>query len=176
MRVRKFSEFAASVRQAGAGMGKLAASVIDRSERRTKTGNKMGIVQLSDQSGHFEAVLFSEGLQRYRDLLEPGKVILLTCSATLDGDEVKPRIEAVEPLDAAAARQKQDMVIFIRDEKPVPALHERLKAQGDAKVSVVVIMGPGEEIEVELNGKRMANPQIAGAIRAIPGVVSVELV
>ena len=177
MRVRKFSEFAAGVRQAGAGMGKLAASVIDRSERRTKTGNKMGIVQLSDQSGHFEAVLFSEGLQRYRDLLEPGKVVLLTCSASLDGDEVKPRIEAVEPLDAAAARQKQDMRVFLRDEKPVPALQERLKASGDARVSVIVIVGAGdEEIEIELPGKRQANPQIAGAIRAIPGVVSVELV
>jgi DNA polymerase-3 subunit alpha len=177
LRVRKFSEFAATVRQTGASMGRIAASVIDRSERRTRTGNKMGIVQLSDQSGHFEAVLFSEGLQRYRDLLEPGAVLLLTVSATLDGDEVKPRIEAAEPLDAAAMRQKQDMRIFLRDEKPVAALSERLKATGDAKVSLVLIVGGGdEEIEIELPGKRQATPQIAGAIRAVPGVVSVELV
>ena len=176
MRVRRFSEFAATVRQTGASMGRIAASVIDRSERRTKTGNKMGIVQLSDQSGHFEAVLFSEGLQRFRDLLEPGNVVLLMVSATLDGDEVKPRIESVEPLDAAAARQKQDMRIFLRDDKPVAALAERLKQSGDARVSVVVIVGSGEEeIEVELPGKRLVNPQIAGALRAVPGVVSVEL-
>jgi DNA polymerase-3 subunit alpha len=176
MRVRRFSEFAATVRQTGASMGRIAASVIDRSERRTKTGNKMGIVQLSDQSGHFEAVLFSEGLQRFRDLLEPGNVVLLMVSATLDGDEVKPRIESVEPLDAAAARQKQDMRIFLRDDKPVAALAERLRQSGDARVSVVVIVGSGEEeIEVELPGKRLVNPQIAGALRAVPGVVSVEL-
>ncbi len=177
LRVQRYAEFAASVRQSGASMGRLAASVIDRSERRTRTGNKMGIVQLSDQSGHYEAVLFAEGLQRYRDLLETGQVVLLTVSATLDGDEVKPRIEAVEPLDAAAARQRQDMRIFVRDEKPVAALAERLKQSGDAKVSVVVIVGGGEEeIEVELPGKRLATPQIAGALRAVPGVVSVELV
>jgi DNA polymerase-3 subunit alpha len=177
LRVRKFAEFAASVRQTGASMGRIAASVIDRSERRTRTGNKMGIVQLSDQSGHFEAVVFSEGLQRYRDLLETGNVVLLTVSATLDGDEVKPRIEAVEPLEAAAMRQKQDMRIFLRDEKPVAALSERLKVSGDARISLVVIVGGGEEeIEIELPGKRQATPQIAGAIRAVPGVVSVELV
>jgi DNA polymerase-3 subunit alpha len=176
MRVRRFSEFAATVRQTGASMGRIAASVIDRSERRTKTGNKMGIVQLSDQSGHFEAVIFAEGLQRFRDLLEPGTVVLLMVSATLDGDEVKPRIESVEPLDAAAARQKQDMRIFLRDAKPVVALTERLKASGDARISVVVIVGQGdEEIEIELPGKRLVNPQIAGALRAVPGVVSVEL-
>ncbi len=176
LRVRRFTEFAATVRQTGASMGRVAASVIDRSERRTKTGNKMGIVQLSDQSGHFEAVLFSEGLQRYRDLLEPGAVLLFMMSATLDGDEVKPRIESVEPLDAAAARQKQDMRIFVRDEKPVAALTERLKGQGDARISVVVIVDQGdEEIEIELPGKRLVNPQIAGALRAVPGVVSVEL-
>ena len=47
-------------------------------ERRTKTGNKMGIVTFSDSSGQFEAVLFSEMLQQYRDLLEPGKSLVLT--------------------------------------------------------------------------------------------------
>jgi DNA polymerase-3 subunit alpha len=177
MRVRKFSEFAATVRQTGASMGRLAASVIDRSERRTRTGNKMGIVQFSDQSGHFEAVVFSEGLQRFRDLLETGNVVLLTVSATLDGDEVKPRIESVEPLEAAALRQKQDMRVFVRDDRPIMALTERLKGPGDAKVSIIVIVGAGdEEIEIELPGKRQATPQIAGAIRAVPGVVSVELV
>jgi DNA polymerase III alpha subunit len=34
--------------------------VLDRAERRTKTGNKLGIVTLSDQTGHFEAIIFSE--------------------------------------------------------------------------------------------------------------------
>jgi hypothetical protein len=34
-------------------VGRVAASVLDRAERRTKTGNKLGIVTLSDQTGHF---------------------------------------------------------------------------------------------------------------------------
>jgi DNA polymerase-3 subunit alpha len=176
LRVRRFAEFAGAVRQTGASMGRIAASVIERSERRTRTGSKMGIVQLSDQSGHFEAVLFAEGLQRFRELLEPGKVVLLMVSATLDGDEVKPRIENVELLDAAALRQRQDLRVFIRDEGPLSALSERLRQSGDAKVSVVVIVDGGEEeIEIELPGKRLVSPQIASALQAAPGVVGVEL-
>jgi DNA polymerase-3 subunit alpha len=176
MRVRRFADFAQQVRQTGASMGRLAASVIDRSERRTKSGNKMGIVQLSDQSGHFEAVLFSEGLMRYRELLEPGNVVLMRVSATLDGDEVKPRIEDVEALDKAAANQRQDLRIFLRDDKPIPHLAERLAASGEGKVSLIIILDGGEgEIEVELPGKRQTSAQLAGALRAVPGVVSVEL-
>ncbi len=56
----------------GATDGKLAASVLDRFERRTKTGNKLGIIQLSDPSGQYEAIIFQEGLALYRDLLEKG--------------------------------------------------------------------------------------------------------
>ena len=61
LRVQRWTDFAKAVK-AGASMGRVAATVLDRQERRTKTGNKMGILALSDQSGHFEAILFQEGL------------------------------------------------------------------------------------------------------------------
>ena len=71
LRVQTWVDFCRSVK-AGNSVGRVAATVLDRQERRTKTGNKMGILTLSDQTGHFEAIVFSEGLQRFRDLLEPG--------------------------------------------------------------------------------------------------------
>ena len=40
-----------------------------------RTGNRMAAVQLSDPSGSYEGVLFSEGLTQYRELLEPGKSV-----------------------------------------------------------------------------------------------------
>ena len=55
-----------------------AAVVLDRAERRTKSGSKMGIVQLSDTTGQFEAILFQEGLNQYRDDLEKGAAVLVT--------------------------------------------------------------------------------------------------
>ena len=48
--------------KAGAGAGRVAGTVVARTERRTKNGTKMGIIGLSDPSGHYEAVLFAEGL------------------------------------------------------------------------------------------------------------------
>lgn len=181
LRVQRFADFAQTVRANGTSVAKVAVSVIDKSERRTKSGSKMGIVNLSDPSGQFEAILFSEGLQRYRDLLEPGKALVLRLSAVLDGDDVRPRIEDVEVLDDLANRQKQDLIVYLRDDKALASIAERVKPRGDGlradgKISLVMILDDGaQEVEIELPGRYPVNQQIANAVRAAPGVLSAEL-
>jgi DNA polymerase-3 subunit alpha len=91
LRVQSWAEFSRAVKT-GATAGKVAATVVSRMERRTKTGNKMGIMGLSDPTGHFEAVLFSEGLAQYRDVLEPGAAVLLQLGAELQGEDVRARV------------------------------------------------------------------------------------
>src|SRR5205807_7405965 len=100
LRVQSWAEFSQAVRS-GATAGKVAATVASRLERRTKTGNKMGILELSDPTGRFEAVLFSEGLAQYRETLEPGAAVLLQLGAELQGEDIRARILSAEPLDAA---------------------------------------------------------------------------
>lgn len=181
LRVQRFADFAQVVRANGTSVAKVAVSVIDKSERRTKSGSKMGIVNLSDPSGQFEAVLFSEGLQRYRDFLEPGKALVLRLSAVLDGDDVRPRIEDVEVLDDLANRQKQDLLIYLRDDKALASIAERVKPRGDGgradgRVSLIMILDDGaQEVEIELPGRYGVNQQIANAVRAAPGVIDVQL-
>lgn len=183
MRVQSWAEFARSVK-AGASAGRVAGSVVSRQERRTRTGSKMGIIGLSDPSGHYEAVLFSEGLAQFRDQLEPGKAVLLALSAELQGDDVRARIQNVEPLDEAAAKLQKSLRVFVRDEKPLESVAKRLQGtaapqrsgsdKSDGEVSMVLILGEGTEVEVKLPGRFKVSPQIAGAIKAIPGVVEVQ--
>ncbi|HEX2127569.1 MAG TPA: DNA polymerase III subunit alpha, partial [Thermoleophilaceae bacterium] len=124
LNVQSWVEFCRSVK-AGNTVGKVAATVLDRTERRTKTGNKMGIVNLSDQTGHFEAIVFSEGLQQYRDVLEPGSAVVLILQAGLEGEEVRARIATAERLDDALAKHQKGMRIFLRDERPIGSVQER---------------------------------------------------
>jgi DNA polymerase-3 subunit alpha len=180
LRVQSWAEFARAVK-AGATAGRVAGTVVSRTERRTRTGSKMGIIGLSDASGHFEAVIFSEGLAEHRDLLEPGTAVLMLLSAEVQGDDVRARIQSVEPLDAAAADLHQGLRVFLQDEKPIEALAKRLepapqraKANGDGEVSVVLMLARGTEVEVKLPGRFKVSLQIAGAIKAVPGVVQVE--
>src|SRR6188472_338117 len=114
LRVQPWAEFSRAVK-AGATAGRVAATVVARTERRTRTGSKMGIIGLSDPTGHFEAVIFSEGLAEHRDLLEPGNAVLLFLSAEVQGDEVRARIQSAEPLDSAAANLQKGLRVFLRD-------------------------------------------------------------
>jgi len=175
LNVQSWVEFCRSIKS-GNSVGKVAATVLDRTERRTKTGNKMGIVNLSDQTGHFEAILFSEGLHQYRDILEPGGAVVLILQGGLEGDEVRARIAAAERLEVAVAKHQKGMRIFLRDERPIESVQERLKARGEGEVSLILILDDvNQEVEVKLPGRYMASPQIAGALRAVPGVVDVQM-
>jgi DNA polymerase-3 subunit alpha len=49
-------------------------------------------------------------------------------------------------------------------------------AQDQGEVALVLMLGEGTEVEVKLPGRFRVSPQIAGAIKAVPGVVAVEAV
>ncbi|MGH6849121.1 MAG: DNA polymerase III subunit alpha [Methylocella sp.] len=172
LRVQRFAEFAGAVKQ-GASAARLAATVLERHERRTKSGAKIGIVNLSDQSGQYEAILFQEGLNQYRDSLEKGTCVLVGLQAALEGDDVRARIVSVEPLDAAASRIGKGLRVFLRDENPLGEIARNLRARGDGEVSLVLLTNRGE-VEVKLPGKFSVSPQVAGALKAIQGIVAVE--
>jgi DNA polymerase-3 subunit alpha len=197
LRVQSWAEFCRAVKS-GATAGKVAATVVTRMERRTKTGNKMGIMGLSDPTGHFEAVLFSEGLAQYRDVLEPGTAVLLQLGAELQGEDVRARVLHAEPLDAAAAKTQKGLRIFLRDTKPLDSIVKRLGGDapaaaatgrgvlapkptapsggaGEGDVSVVMMLNLETEVEMKLPGRFRISPQIAGAIKAVTGVVQVEM-
>ena len=180
LRVQSWADFSRAVK-AGATAGRVAGTVVARTERRTRTGSKMGIIGLSDPTGHYEAVIFSEGLAEHRDLLEPGTAVLLFLSAEVQGDEVRARIQSAEPLDEAAANLNKGLRVFLRNEAPIEAVAKRLEpiarsatANGDGEVSMVLMLEQGTEVEVKLPGRFKVSPQIAGAIKAVPGVVLVE--
>jgi DNA polymerase-3 subunit alpha len=174
LRATRWAEFARAVR-GGATTARLGASVIDRYERRTKSGSKLGVVQLSDPSGQYEAILFQEGLAQYRDLLEKGADVLVTLQASAEGEDVRARIVQVESLNEAAAKVQKGLRVFVRDDAPLASIGERLRAHGEGEVWLVVMLGPREgEVEVKLPGRYAVTGALAGALKAVAGVVAVE--
>ena len=174
LRLTRWAEFILAVKR-GASAGRLAAVVLDRAERRTKSGSKMGVVQLSDDSGQYEAILFQEGLNQYRELLEKGATVLVTLSAALEGEDVRARITEVQPLAAAAARAQKGLRIFLQDAAPLDALKSRLTSRGEGEVSIVVALERmASEVEIKLPGGYSVSADVAGALKTIPGVLAVE--
>jgi DNA polymerase III subunit alpha len=175
MRVQSWAEFSESVRR-GATAGRLAGTVTAKQERRIRTGNRMGVVQLSDPTGSYEAVLFSEGLSEYRELLEPGRSVVVLVGAEERPEGISVRIQSVESLDSVVAGLKQ-IRVYLRDEAPLPSIAKHVAGRGEGEVSLILLLDEGHrEIEMRLPGRHAVSPQIASALRAVKGVVQVELV
>jgi DNA polymerase-3 subunit alpha len=77
--------------------------------------------------------------------------------------------------------------VFVRDEKPLEAIVKRLAqpaagaaragaVKSEGEVNMVLLLGGGTEVEVKLPGRFAVSPQIAGALKAVPGVVEVQAV
>ncbi len=175
MRVQSWAEFSESVRNGGTA-GRLAGTVTGRQERRIRSGNRMGIVQLSDPTGSYEAVLFSEGLSEYRELLEPGRSVVVLVAAEERPEGISVRIQSVESLDSVMAGLKQ-IRVFVRDAGPLASVAKHLGARGEGEASLILLLDEGRrEIEMRLPGRHPVTPQVASALRAVKGVVQVDLV
>ncbi|MFB0693172.1 DNA polymerase III subunit alpha [Agrobacterium pusense] len=176
LRVQNFADFSAAVKQ-GATAGRLAGTVTGKQERKTRTGNKMGIVTFSDASGQYEAVLFSEGLGQYRDLLEVGKSLVITVQAEERPEGIGLRIQTAQSLEEKSVQMQKALRVYVRDSGPLKTVARHLNTRGDGSVYFIVIKDEGSrEIEVELTEKYRISPEIAAALRSAHGVVDVELV
>ena len=100
-----------------------------------------------------------------------------------------PASRSVEPLDEAAAKMQRGLRVFLRDDTPIAGVAKRLQSMpsaaarngadtaqhpGEGEVSMVLMLQNGSEVEVKLPGRFKVSPQIAGAIKAVTGVVTVE--
>ena len=105
------------------------------------------------------------------DLATDGGVLLVDKPAG-----ISVRIDSVEPLDQAASRLQHALRIFLRGADPLESIQRHLAPGGEGDVSLIVLGQPGRgEVEVKLPGRWRVSPQLAGALRAVPGVVQVEL-
>lgn len=176
LRVQSYADFAEAVKH-GASAGRLAGTVTAKQERKTKSGNKMGIVTLSDASGTYEAVMFAESFHQNRDLIEVGKSVVVTVGADFRPEGISLRLQTVQSLEEKSVQMQKALRVFVRDSGPLKNVAQHLNTKGDGLVYFVVIKDDGQrEIEVELKDRFRLSPEVAAALKAYPGVIDVELV
>jgi DNA polymerase-3 subunit alpha len=162
--------------RAGATRLRLAGTVVGRKERNTRTGSRMAWLSLSDQTGSYEVTLFSEVLNRVRDLIEEGRAVLITADARVEGETLRLTAHEVEPLDKAASGAVAGMRLYLDAVSALPDIRTLLERDGRGKgrVSLVPYLGPGREIEVTLPGGWNVSPRLTQALKVLPGVAAIE--
>ncbi len=172
--VEPWTTFQEKVLSGRGSAAKLAGTVTYKQERRSRNGSRFAFVGLSDPSGQFEAVAFSDLLAASRDLIEPGSAIIAKVEADVDGEEVRLRLQGVELLDQVTAGMQAGITIFLKDAAPLESIARRLANGGRAPVQLVLQLPGGREVAIALGNKFSVSPQIKSAIKAIPGVVDVH--
>jgi DNA polymerase III subunit alpha len=152
----------------------LAGTLIRKQERRGRNDQPYGFLSLSDPTGMFEVMVFSEVLVASRPLLEAGKSILLSVSADWIDEELKLRALSISDLDKAAADAGEGLRIFLDDTRPLNAIAGQLRQAGKGIVTLVVPGAGGEEVEVKLKDRLQVTAAIRNAIKSLPGVAAVE--
>ena len=154
----------------------VAGVVISRQERTSAKGNRFAFVHVSDTSGVFEVVVFSELLATSRELLEGGQRVLITVDVRADdGAGVRLSATNVRPLDEALANASTEMQIVIEDEEAIPGIQHALETgePGKCKVVLIVDIGDYQEVEVKLPKKIALTGDFRAAVAHLPGVVAI---
>ena len=157
----------------------VAGAVIKVDERKSKRGNPFAFITLSDATGQFEMTAFSEALNASREILEVGALVAATVTIEREDGEIRLLAQSLRPVDDVVANTEAGLRIFVEKPEACEGLRARLEAVEQPKhkrggeVSLV-IMAPEREVEMRLPNKYAINPRIAGAIKAVPGVLHVD--
>jgi DNA polymerase-3 subunit alpha len=122
-----------------------------------------------------------ESLRKVRDLLEPGKAVIIKVRASGRGDEVRFFGDDVETIEAAV-QAAEAAVTAIRIHLAGPqadadALRRRLEPAEDRRggqVRIVAALDGGREVELKLPGVYRLDAALRGALKTAPGVQIVE--
>ncbi|MGL5757413.1 DNA polymerase III subunit alpha [Plesiomonas sp.] len=72
----------------------------------TKRGSRIGLLTLDDRSGRLEVMLYSDALDKYQQLIEKDKILIVTGQVSFDDYSGGLRMTAREVLDIGEAREK----------------------------------------------------------------------
>jgi DNA polymerase-3 subunit alpha len=179
---RPVVRFQADVRQ-GATHARLAATLLDIDIRRTRSGAKLAVLTLSDRSGQFEATMFSEMIQKHRALLEAGTALALTVTGSVDGEDVRLRIQDIEALDIALQRRRTGIHVYLdagvmlaRDggDGAIAAIRKAIRRGSEGEVALRLAFADGRGAEIKLPGRYDLSAAQVAILASLKGVVDVK--
>ncbi|MEZ9174921.1 DNA polymerase III subunit alpha [Vibrio kanaloae] len=96
----------------------IAGLVIAARVMTTKRGTRIGLMTLDDRSGRMEVMLFSDALDRYAELLEKDKIVVVSGQVSFDDFNGGLKMSAREVMDLGSAREKYARGVSISIDQP----------------------------------------------------------
>jgi len=148
----------------------LAATIMKIQEKKTRDGNPFAIIKFSDLGGVFELFLFSEILERNRDILNEGKSLLITVVKDIGNQANRFKRISVRKLVSLGEISKYSIpkITFeIEEVDNLKKLKDLISERGDTNVKIVVQYN-SKNLIFELSKKRKINPKILKSLKNEP--------
>ncbi|MDC0073442.1 DNA polymerase III subunit alpha [Alphaproteobacteria bacterium] len=161
---------------------RLAGSIESIQERTSSRGNKFAFLSLSDTSGSFEAVVFSEQLSEYRELLFVGNKIIITVDIKFEDNLPKLSTISISSLDDASALDKNRLeIILSMNDGEQGAIIENLSSilndakSGDSNIFVKIILNNKyREIDIKLKKTFLLSAELISSLNSLDGDIKVK--
>ncbi|MBL41577.1 MAG: DNA polymerase III subunit alpha [Rhodospirillaceae bacterium] len=162
----------------------LAGSVESVQERISARGNKYAFVQLSDLSGSFEVVFFSEQFNKYREQIITGRRVLLFSDYRFNDGQIRITVNILKDLDESLADSKESIEIhFSRHSEREKILNilnkitEILKKSknGESKIMLrVPIPEENKEVEIETPGEYLISQDLINKLKIFQSDINIR--
>lgn len=176
--VKSCQEVMSNIKVGDSIKANIAGCVENFQKRISKNGNKYAFLELSDTTGTFEGMMFSEILAKYEDIVLSGVPLLVKVTINRRSEEESPRamIDKVQTIDQAIAEQAKGIVISIDNIAAVSEIKRVLSVdkRGVNKVYLEPVLDDWD-VRIELDdGFAFADSLILTKLKSIPGVSSVK--
>jgi DNA polymerase-3 subunit alpha len=157
---------------------KLAGIVLVKQERTSKAGQKFAFVQLSDGQGVFEVAVFSEVFSRSRELLEPGKPLLInvTLKQESEGEGFRLTAQGIQLLDEAMQSLTKMVKVQLDETARAEDLQQILRSapSGTARVRLEVLFNDSPTIQILLPDGYHIQAETRSRLLGLRGVLGIE--
>jgi DNA polymerase-3 subunit alpha len=174
MRIIRYSDIAGRLSSHPIMRVQLAGVLLKKSEKISqKSGNKFAFLTLSDTSGVYEVLLFSETLTRSREFLEVGKSILLSADAEFKDDAIRLTVQDVKPLDEMLIDRVNEIALTLDHSNQMDELKTALNRAGDGKSAITItIHSPAANKMVKLRLPKHYNftPELRDELYRLKGL------
>lgn len=172
-------DLASRVGPEGAAVFRMAGIVRLRKERPAQSGGKFAWVTLSDPSGEFEVMVMPETLVVARDLLDPGKGVLLRVKARTREGDLKLTADGIEPLADADLSGCAGLKVLLDSPAAAAAVSrigQQIRASGaraQGELRLVAPLAGGGQVEIVCPGRWPVDVAARRALKSAAGVAEV---
>ena len=154
---------------------RFAGTIESVKERTSAGGSKFAFLHLSDLSGSFEVVIFSEILERHRSFLEAGKNIIVDADSRLEEGQLRLIAQQIHDLDEVATSSQIGLEIVVdkASEDSVSIIKDISKYldkcnSGKSRIFLsLIIEKNNKEVQIELPGHYLITPDVRESLERI---------